>query len=1086
VIRLALRGLLFYWRSTLGVLGGTLLAAAVLTGALLVGDSVDYSLRAFATMRLGDIHFTLDARAQLIVASLADRLAEQAENPVVPVLQLRGICLSQPPPPAEASQINDVSVIGVREDFWDFGQGDRLALGPFETALNRRLAEALGVQEGDEVSLRVAKPALMSRDAPLSWRNAETSRRNRYTVTRIVPDAAMGRFGLTPSQRAPYNAFVDLSFLQEQVELPGRANLLLVGAGGTREEVEKALGAAWELRDIGLEFRRHENGVVQLESDRVFLSDAVARAALEIPGAQGSLTYLATSLATETRRTPYFFIVAGPVPANFPDDAIIINRWMADELVVGEGDRVTLAYAELLPNSDFHEQTRTFRVAGIREMASLEAERDLMPEFPGLSDVESCSDWDVGMPMDETLLNDKANEAYWEEFRDTPKAFVSLAAGQAMWGNRFGGLTAVRYPKGASPDPLADSMRTAIDPAEAGLFLVPVRAQAEASVAQAMNLGGLFLGMSFFLIAAALLLTALLFVFGAQQRASQIGMLGALGFRRGQIWRLFLLEGGLTALLGAGAGALFGTLYTRMLLFGLSRYWGGAVANATILYHAQPSTLFIGAMATLLCALAALALSIRHLLHQSPRVLLTQDFSQHGPRSISPKRPRTGFLVPVTGFLAAVGIVVFSLAGGIENLAAAFFGVGALLLVVGVVFFWQFLVGFRSRTDMASFSLDALAMTNLTRRPGRGLAVVAMLASGCFLVFAVSAMQEDPAAGAAKRSSGTGGFAILAESTLPLREKPSGPSDADGVSVVAIKVRDGDDASCLNLYQAQSPRLLGIDTEDMRSRGAFTASGKDESPWELLDIALSGGEIPGLVGDANTAMWTLKKKTDPASGDVLRYRDASGKELRVRLVGTLPMRLSLFQGSVLISQATFTRHFPSEDGHRMFLIDAPEEAVPEVIASLRKEYDREGLDAVRTEDRLREFHAVEATYLAMFLVLGGLGLAVGSIGMAVVVLRNLFERRPELALLSVLGYRRKHVRRLLLLEYGLLVFAGLGIGGITAAVSLLPSLFAAEGSVAVGAQVIIAIVVLASYGSCLAAALLIGGKTVGPDVLRNE
>ena len=69
-----------------------------------------------------------------------------------------------------------------------------------------------------------------------------------------------------------------------------------------------------------------------------------------------------------------------------------------------------------------------------------------------------------------------------------------------------------------------------------------------------------------------------------------------------------------------------------------------------------------------------------------------------------------------------------------------------------------------------------------------------------------------------------------------------------------------------------------------------------------------------------------------------------------------------------------------------------------------------GADATGTAERLAEFHRVENTYLSTFQTLGGLGLLLGTVGLATVLLRNVLERRRELALLGAVGYRRGHFR----------------------------------------------------------------------------
>ncbi len=1068
--RMALRSVRFYWRTQISVFLGTAVAAAVLVGGLLVGDCVTYSLRRLALMRLGDTQAAMQLQGRFFDAGLAARLEDKANAPVVPVLVLRGVVIADTPD-GESVQVNQVQVVGVNSDFWRLAPGASYTIDANTAAVNPKLATQLGVAEGAEISVRIGKPSLMPNDAPLASRkDAAATRRSTFTIRSVIPDGQWGRFSLQANQMAPHNLFVDIGWLQEAAGVKDRANVLLVGGamdeGRSEDALAGALREAWQLEDVGISLRRR-GATVQLESDRVFLDPAVSRAGLSAglsvgTDAVGVLAYLVNSVSKGDKETPYSFAVAvgashdaslGLVPPGMGAGEVILNQWLADQLSARQGDMVTVSYYALKSGGGYLERERQFTVCRVASMEEFEHERVLMPEFPGLTDVNQCRDWDVGMPMEETALSDAANQAYWEAYGPTPKLIVALAAGREMWGNRFGDLSSVRYRVGVEDEPaLRQALRRTIDPAAAGLHLRPVREQALKAVDQAMSFGELFISMSCFLIAAAMMLTGMLFVFGIQQRAAEVGLLLGVGYRPSGVRRLFLWEGGVLALAGSAVGGVLGVAYTRALLWGLARYWKGAIAGAAIRFHAEPTSLVAGTAGSLLCALLAMYVAMRRQTRRPACELLVGDPGLDQPvKADNRSRLRTVTTMLVT-LIAAAAAVVVGLVGGQEDKVYVFFGAGFLLLLAGLAFSRLMLQRFE-RGSACRLSLVAMGMRNASRRGGRSLTTVALLACGCFIVVAVSAMQQDLAASADERGSGTGGFALFGETTLPV---PDALETAEGrsrfglereqrladVRIVSMKVRDGDDASCFNLNRAQAPRLLGVDAEEFRLRGAFmTKAGKDDLPWALLESELPDGVIPGLAGDANTAMWNLQKKVGPEKGDEIVYADERGKPFRVKLVGALPLPLSVLQGTVLISRADFEEKYPSEAGFRMFLVDVPDGAeATSVQQALSRRLERVGLDVVTTLERLLDFHGVEATYLSMFLVLGGLGVVLGTLGLGIVVMRNMLERRSELAILRCVGFSRANVIWLVLVEHGLLLLLGLGCGAVSALVAIAPSL----------------------------------------------
>ena len=856
--------------------------------------------------------------------------------------------------------------------------------------------------------------------------------------------------------------------------------------------LENSLDRTWLPEDTGLSVHTVEQPAdatggesirpcIEVSSSRIFLEPPVINAALtpgtvaatNRPAFEGDgrsdvasaqlvtngvrvLTYLANQLRAGDRATPYSIVTAadGPyVPPDMRDDEILVNQWLADDLQVKLGDSLALSYYVVDSGSRLTERTNSFRVRGIVPLKGIYADRTLMPEFPGLAKAESTHDWDAGFPLIYPI-RDK-DEAYWRSYRGTPKAFVTLAAGQAMWVNRFGSLTAIRYEVPANTS--ASTCREAVfrnllanlKPEDVGLRFEPVRQQALKSAAQSQDFGQLFLGFSLFLVAAALLLMALLFQLGLEQRAAEVGILLALGLTPKQVRRLLLVEGIALALLGGLIGVVGGIVYAKVMLWALTTVWRSAIGGAELQFHVTAASLFIGICASTVVAALTIWLTLRKQARQPARELLAGEFQS--PKS---KVQSRGLWIALGSGLTAFVIVGWALVSGHNADPGAFFGAGALLLVAGLAAASAWLGRLARESGAARLTLRRLGVRGCARRRKRSLATVALLACGSFVILAIGVFRLDANRDATRRDSGTGGFALIGESTMPVVQDLNtkagrefyglGAEQLAGVNVIPLRVREGDVASCLNLNRAQKPRFLGVKPELLAGRFTFAnaAKGLDRHRgWQLLSseqsqIANRKSQIPELpaIGDANSIQWALGKEI----GETIDYTDEQGRAFKLRLVGAVAN--SVLQGSLLIDEAEFTRRFPGESGYRMLLIDAPSNSVTQVSATLSRALQDAGLELTPAAQRLNEFNAVQNTYLGTFQILGGLGLLLGSAGLGVVVLRNVLERRGELGLLVAVGFRRRLLHRLVLSEHGVLLGAGLGLGVAAAAVAVLPAI----------------------------------------------
>jgi putative ABC transport system permease protein len=287
------------------------------------------------------------------------------------------------------------------------------------------------------------------------------------------------------------------------------------------------------------------------------------------------------------------------------------------------------------------------------------ADRTLMPDFPGIAKAEKTENWDAGFTIDMKKIRPK-DEAYWKQYRGTPKAFVTLAAGRRMWGNRFGDVTAIRFPADVSR---AGGARDAIQtgPGLSRSDVSPVREQALAASSQSEDFGGLFIGFSFFLVVAALILLALLFHFGLEQRATEIGVLLAVGWRPAQVRRALLLEGAAIAVVGGVLGVAGGILYAKAILFGLVTMWRAAVAESPLQFHVTAQTLAIGGLSGILVSTLVIWLAVRGQAKRPARELLEQGNElERAVAGVKRRRRWAGWIAVVSG----VGALAWSCRAG--------------------------------------------------------------------------------------------------------------------------------------------------------------------------------------------------------------------------------------------------------------------------------------------------------------------------------------------------------------------------------------------------------------------------------------
>jgi hypothetical protein len=443
--------------------------------------------------------------------------------------------------------------------------------------------------------------------------------------------------------------------------------------------------------------------------------------------------------------------------------------------------------------------------------------------------------------------------------------------------------------------------------------------------------------------------------------------------------------------------------------------------------------------------------TLRTLARVSERSLLggaQQAFADHAQRPATRSGATAAFrpVIAAVVFAAFAFALIAASARGVVDPAAAFFGAGSALLVASL-----FAVAARLKGAWRSPAVQTgpravwrLGIRNASDRPGRTVLAIGVIASATFMLISVGAFRRDTLP-AADRQSGVGGYPLLVDLLLPVADDPNGRDGraaigiptGDQVHVDPFRVRPGDDASCLNLYEPRNPRVLGVSQGFITSgRFAFQSSiaadaAERANPWVLLNRRFDGDVVP-VIADANSMTYVLHKSL----GDDIVIAQG-GRPIRLRLVAALAD--SVFQGELLMADTQFVRLFPEQQGYRFLLVDAPADRAAALANAIEETASDLGADAVPTTERLAQFHTVENTYLSTFQMLGGLGLVIGTIGLASVVLRNVLERRRELALLAAVGYRRDHIFTIVVSENLFVLICGLAIGALCASIAIAPA-----------------------------------------------
>ena len=558
--RLFLRDLRYHWKGFVSLTAAACLICAVLTGAFLIGDSVRGTLMD-------------NVSANAAVARYRQRLPIPISSPIrdgLGVLHVKGFLADGIP--VDVYALPDDSVSG------------RDARG------SSALAKKLNLKVGAMISVRMQElstiPAESAMGKPPELRQTPFVWRGEWSDPRAEVD-------FDDPQLAPYNLFVSREALTQALDLPETA----VNEVWSQDPVRLSDDVLWELSGLVLD---EWEGRPVLKSKSYFLPKAVSDALPET--ASQILTLFVETLTDGTTDLSYFFASAmknGPVPVE--RGRILVSSSLKERFK--DSAELTFftsgSFRKILRKTETVAHAGTVNDSGITDVLS--------PEIPGLTDSAECSGWEAAIPIDFDRIRDE-DEAYWNEHRSKPKAYLNFEEAQEMFAP--GQCTAALYPAEWSVDRVRQETLKVLRTMPEFSRVEDIMNRSADKVNRGVPFAPLFLGLSFFLIVSGLLVLAMLLKLHIQDREAELALLrDYMPLKR--VRRFLLAEFAAVLVPGMLAGLVIGTFLCRFQIFLLEHSWNGIVLMEHIRFHGKPLSYLISFVISAACAWAVVMLSVR-------------------------------------------------------------------------------------------------------------------------------------------------------------------------------------------------------------------------------------------------------------------------------------------------------------------------------------------------------------------------------------------------------------------------------------------------------------------------------------------
>ncbi|MCL2040665.1 MAG: FtsX-like permease family protein [Bacteroidales bacterium] len=1036
-----------------------IVAVAVITGSLVVGDSVRSTLIKRVEDRLGKTETVIFSRYSFLDDSILGQLNTDlhendnqknkiSENPCyLRSESLRGILLMN----------GFVSVAGrfIPVMVWGVAPEEELGIEKGHAKINQTLFNEIKPSQTKDLVLRLLSGGMVPLGSMFVTDTYTTSLR--LTLDSVIPVEQGGNINLKNEQTIPFNIFVNREELAEAMEAPGKINVIL----SDRVISKEAFSAAWNYTHSGLKvLTRHcgldpqspkkseklqVNPAMTIVSDRIFIQDQVVETfCKQDTNSNRIFAYLANSINFQFSifnfQLHYPFITAVDYykGEKLNPNEIILSDYAARRLNVKLNDTLSIRYFVSRQFKTLVEDSVFLRVGKIVPIEDLQSDKTLVAEFPGLSNVERCTDWNSDLPINMKVITDE-DEDYWKKYKNTPKAIVPYSTLAPRWENAYGSATALHISDADCLNDLTPEMFDIqlIYPREAGII----------AAKSGVDFSSLFLSLGCFIIISAAMLLMVPLSEMLFRRRDELNLLRATGFSNRRIARLLWRESMLVVFVSAVVGVMVGLAYTCLVLFLLGNVWKGATHTDGFRVYPDVITIAAGMLVGIVFSLSLLYGRIVRTLRQGggKRTQMTRIFTSVKIRA---NQYHSCHLCSQLLSLMLIGLLVINI----------FYLKSPILFVcTGMIFLfaaWSWFDYLIRRGVHLKMPLDAskLMWSSLFHAKRQAMLSFFTLASGVFIVFSVG-LNRQGFVDASQIRTATGGFSLWCETSVPVyhniqteegRAKLGLTDLPAGTRAIQLLKYSADDASCLNLNKVVTPNVLGAPlypqapsgspkgVEDGKLLAPFSqmatsmlckknTDDTDDTDFHRYKSSDMGRLIPALV-DETVLQWSLGKKL----GDTIMYMGEKGDTVFIQLAGTI--QNSIFQGYILIDKTSFSEIWSEISGSEIMLLDVPDEEIANTKILLSQALNNYGVRVMTTGERLQLFHSVTDTYLTIFLTLGGLGLLLGIFSLVIVVRKNIVARLKEITLYRSLGFDETQIRHLLYKENIVIPLYAIAIG----------------------------------------------------------